>query len=262
MWINVVLAIDERIDDIKTCVDSLRHVYGSKAPIALATYGGVAVGPQPIVSEYAKAQGFLYFDAQRQLWLTEDDSQEWQCSETLARVQITKHFMDLGYDEIYIMHSDVKILGDFRTYFLREAKGQWSFIGNLVRASESFEWLCNRGSWDLWFDKNKARLADVLSRYNSKFIEHLYDKFSDDKGIWDGYLSKFTLWGDLAQFDIAKGMDGFIGRYIKDHTDCTPLCFGTILHIARQSIPSCLTEKTRKGIDRPGMIRNRQRRVG
>ena len=262
MWINVVLAIDERIDDIKRCVGSLRDVYGERVPIALATYGGAAIAEQPVVKAYAAKQGFAYFDALRQTWLSDEDSREWQCSETLGRIQITKHFTDLCYDEVYTMHSDVCIIGDFRTYFLREAKGAWSFIGNLIRAFESFDFLCDRGSWGLWFDGNKARLADVLSRYNPRYVESLYAEFGDDKGLWDGLLSKSTLWGDLAQFDLARPWRGFTGRFIQDKTDFTPLCYGTILHIARQSIPACLTtETTRKGIDRSGMLKNFERRA-
>jgi len=261
MWLNVVLAIDERLEDVKRCVESLRKVYGQAVSIALATYGGHHILAQPLISAYADEQGFLYFDAPRQDWLTEEDSQEWQCSETLARIQITKHFMDWGYEEIYIMHSDVQIIGNFRRYFLKEAKGQWSFIGNLIRAQESFKDLCERGSWGLWLEGNRARLADILTRYNPAFVARLYAEFGTVRGVWDLYLSKFTLWGDLAQFDVAREWHGFTGRYIQDKTDVTPLCFNTILHHARQNIPACMSEVTRKGIDRDGVLRNYERRI-
>lgn len=260
MDINVILAIDERLDDIKRCVASLRKVYPG-CRIGLATYGGSLIAEQPLVKQYASEQGFPYCDALRQSWLTEEDSFEWQASETLGRIQITKHFMDLGFDEIYTMHSDAIIVGNFRQHYLKKAIGNWSFIALLVRAGEPFESLCAKGSWKLWFEKNPARLADILTRYNPEFIKRLYAEFHDDRGLWDHWLSKSTLWGDLAQFDIAINCFGFNAAYFTDKTDFTPLCFNTIHHAARQSIPACLSEGTHKGLDKAGMMRNYERRV-
>jgi len=260
MEINVILSIDERIEDIKRCVASLRKVYPA-VRIGLATYGGILIADQPIVKEYAREQGFIYFSAQRQTWLTEDDSREWQCSETLGRIQITKHFMDIGFDEIYTMHSDAVIVGDFRKHYLNKAVGNWSFIALLVRAADLFETLCERGSWGLWFDENPARLADVVTRYNPEFVKKIYEMFLDDREIWDKWLSKYALWGDLTQFDIARNCFGFNAAYFTDKTDLSPLCFNTIHHIARQSVPACLSDGTKKGLDRDWVMRNYLRRV-
>ena len=71
--LNVILSIDERIDDVKNCVDSLRSVYGQGVKIALATYGGRYVKEQPLIIKYAIQEGFPYYSCPRQDWLTDDD---------------------------------------------------------------------------------------------------------------------------------------------------------------------------------------------
>jgi hypothetical protein len=261
MWINVVLAIDERLDDVKACVESLRKVYGLEAPVALATYGGAAVPFQPAVAAYAADQKILYYDSPRQDWLTEDDTKEWHASEALSRIQITKYFADLGYEETYIMHADVRILGNFRSLFLKEAQGAWSFIAILLRAREPFEDLCDRGSWSLYFEGNPARLADILVRYNPEFVNRIYQEYRTTKGIWDMWLSNFMLWSDLTQFDLARLNFGFKGQFLPEKDDHFPMCWGTILHLARQTVPDCVSSEKRMGFDKAAILRNYERRT-
>jgi len=258
-WINVILAIDERMDDVRACVKSLREVYGPGVPIALATYGGTSVGQQPAVAKYAAENGFPYIDLPRHDFLTDEDRAEWHACEVLVRMQITKHFADLGIEEVYIMHADVRIFGNFRPCF--HPSGKWSFVAILLRAEERFSELVKKGSWSLYFESNPARLADILVRYNSAFVAQMYAKYGHSKGLWDKWISHYTLWGDLAQFDVARETEGFTGRYIQDLDDSGPICGGTVLHMARQAIPACLPEATRKGIDRAGMLKNYERRA-
>jgi len=261
MFLNVILAIDERLEDVKRCVKSLRAVYGPSVPIALVTYGGVAIGKQPAIEEYARIQGFQYVDIGRHKFLTLEDSAEWHACEVLARLQITKHFADLGYDEIYIMHADVTVEKDFRGIFAEKAVGQWSFIAFLIRAVESFDILCQKGSWKLYFEGNRSRLADIIVRYNPSFVARVYAEYKDPAGIWENWLSKFTLWGDLAQFDVARKWNGFTGRYIPAKSDIAPLGGGSIIHSPREKIPDCLGKETHVGLDREGVRRNYERRV-
>jgi hypothetical protein len=261
MWINVILSIDERLDDVQKCVESLRAIFGRNVPIALATYGGAAIGPQPAIKAYATAQRFQYIDIPRHDFLTEEDTKEWHSSETLARIQITQHFADMGYDEIYIMHSDVQARGDFRAEFQKKATGAWSFIAIMVRAGEPFEELCKKGSWRLYFEDNRARLADILTRYNPAFVAQMYAKWGTTRGIWNNFLSKFTLWGDLAQFDLAREHLGFTGRHFEDKWGQGKMCHETIIHSPREMMPICLSEDTRRGTDKAGIRANYERRV-
>ena len=82
----VILAIDERIDDITRCIESIRAQYGDSVDIALATYGGVSLAVQPGIIEYAGKNNLDYHIPERQTWLTPDDSKEWHCSEMFARL--------------------------------------------------------------------------------------------------------------------------------------------------------------------------------
>ncbi|MFA5075662.1 MAG: hypothetical protein WC436_06195 [Candidatus Babeliales bacterium] len=255
----VILTIDERLDDAKKCVASICRVYGLGANITLATYGGVAVGRQPLTEAYAKLMGFDYLDVPRHGFLTEDDTREWHACEVLARMQITRVMTERGYSEIYIMHADVRVLGDFRPCF--QPSGKWSFAAILLRAKERFSELVKKGSWALYFEGNQARLADILVRYNQAFVAQMYAKYGDDRGLWEKWLSKFMLFGDLAQFDVARETEGFTGRAILEDTDEEPMLCGTVKHEARQAIPACLSDATRKGLDREGMVRNFERRV-
>jgi hypothetical protein len=262
MLINVILAIDERLDDVKRCVESLQKTYGSTAPIAFATYGGVAIGPQPATAAFAEVMGFPYLDIPRQDFLTEDDSKEWHACELLARIQITKHFADLGYSEIYIMHADVQVLKDFRPFFHKlTMDDSWSFVAILLRAQESFSDLCEKGSWRLYFEGNRARLADILVRYNPSFVGQICQNGMTPRELWQTWLSKFTLWGDLAQFDVAKPWKGFHGRFLHEKHDFGPMLGGSIQHKPREAVPACLSEGTRKGLDRAGILKNYERRA-
>ncbi len=260
-WINVILAIDERMDDVQACVESLCDIYGPDVPVALATYGAPSVKPQPGVAAYAAKNGFPYLDLPRHDFLTDEDRFEWQACEILVRMQITRHFANLGIDEVYIMHADVRAAGNFRARFLEKATGKWSFIAILVRASETFESLCEKGSWGLYFEGNPARLADVLVRYSSSFVGQLYAENGTDLGVWENLLSKFTIWGDLAQFDLARERGGFTGRYLDGKSDYGAMCGGTVLHLPKQAIPGCLPDGTKKGTDKIGIRKNYERRV-
>jgi hypothetical protein len=260
-WVNVILAIDERMDDVRKCVASLRAVYGPGVPIALATYGAPSVKAQPGVAAYAAENGFTYVDLPRHDFLTDEDRSEWHACEILVRTEITSHFADQGIEEVYVMHADVRAIADFRARFQEKATGRWSFIAIMVRASEPFEDLCERGSWGLYFEGNRARLADVLTRYSSSFVGQLYERYGTNLGIWENLLSKFTLWGDLAQFDMAREIMGFTGRCFVDKSDYGSLCHGTIVHSPKQAIPGCLPEDTKRGIDRAGILRNYERRA-
>jgi hypothetical protein len=134
-------------------------------------------------------------------------------------------------------------------------------VAILLRARERFSELVEKGSWSLYFEGNPARLADILVRYNPAFVAQMYAKYGDDRGLWDNWLSKSMLFGDLAQFDVAKETEGFTGRAILEDTDKGPMLCGTVRHEARQIIPACLPDATRKGLSRDGMIRNFERRV-
>jgi hypothetical protein len=184
MWINVILSIDERLDDVKRCVRSLRDVYGAQAPIALATYGGAAIGEQPAVSEFAMVEGLEHVQIPRHAFLTREDSAEWHACEVLARLQITREFFRRGYDETYIMHCDVVALKDFRPYFREKMCQNWSLVALLLRARESFWKLCQKGSWELYFEGNRARLADILCIYNPIFVNTVYERYGSDDGVW------------------------------------------------------------------------------
>jgi len=270
MWLNVILAIDERLEDVKRCVNSLREVYGRDCPIALATYGGREIKSQPRVNEYAKEQGMIHFEADRQSWLTPEDSREWHSCEALARIQITSYFMKLNYNEIYIMHADVVILGNFRPYYLVQALvlrhsaitgAKWSFVGVMLRASESLEDLSKKGSWRIYFEGNRARLSDLLIMYNAEFVKALYQEYTNDEGIWNKWLSRFMLWSDLAQFDMAKDWNGFKGCVIPENDDTLPICHETILHDSRQRLPEGIVNKTMSGQDQSIMQQNFERRA-
>jgi hypothetical protein len=262
MWLSVVLAIDERLDDVKRCVGSLRRVYGPDCPVALATYGGVEIGPQPKIRAYAEEQGLLYAEMDRQSFLTPDDSREWHSCEALARIQITRHFMTLGYEEIYIMHADVVILGNFREYYKAAITGaKWSFVGVLLRTGEPFEALTKKGSWAIYFEGNRARLSDLLVMYNVNFVQALYKEYETDAAIWKRWLSRFMLWSDLAQFDMARDWNEFKGFVILESDDVAPICHGSVLHDSRQKLPEGLENKTMSGQDMSIMQRNFERRT-
>lgn len=262
MWINVILAIDERMEDVQACVKSLRKTYGPGAPIALATYGGAAVGRQPQVEAYAKESGMLYYDVERHDFLTAEDTKEWHACEILARMQITDWFKKAGYDEIYIMHADVRILKDFRPFFGRLIMDEaWSFVAILLRADRPFPELVKTGSWGLYFEKSRARLADVLVRYNPAFVAFLRAREGGFLGVWRKLLFQMTLWGDLAQFDLARDIHGFSGRFLKEETDLRPMLGGSVLHQPKEKIPECLSQETRVGLDEAGVRRNYERRA-
>jgi hypothetical protein len=257
---NVILSIDERLDDVKRCVESLRSVYGKDTRIALVTYGGKSVGKQPRVLHYALSEGLIYYSCDRHDWLTDEDRREWHACEILARMQITREFSKTD-SEIYIMHADVIVQKDFRSYFVEKCIGKWSFVAILLRAKEDFKTLCDKGSWNIYFEGNKARLADIITLYNPEFVKEIYDTYGEDKDIWDKLLSKFTLAGDLAQFDLARERNGYTGRYIQEENDWNPMLSGAVVHKAREKMPEFLPPEERKGLTVGEMNQNFVRRV-
>lgn len=256
----VIYAIDERILDVEKCIKSIKKVYGDNIEIALATYGGKNLRKQPIVSAYAIENNLHYYDMPRQTFITDDDAKEWHACETLARIETTKHFSDIGHKHIFTMHSDVLIKGLFASEFYKLMHGQWSFIGILLRADKDFATLCNKGSWQIRFENNRARLADIVTIYNPEFINALYREYGNTEGIYNNLLKKSTLWGDLAQFDLAREWQGFKGVYINEKDDLDIMCNSTIQHVARETIPGYLPSMVSRGATIDELKRNMERR--
>lgn len=228
--VNVIYSIDSRVGDTVRCIDSLRAQYGKSVSIALATYGPVP--RQTRVADLAMREGFEYVRIVPHTFLSEHDLQEWHSCELLVRIQATRYFALMGYDEIYTMHSDAVISGDFRKHFrvVADRFPDFTFIAPLMRSDTP--WGQIRGSaWDVLLGPSRVRMGDIICQYSADAVNRLYERHQDAEGIWRAELKTLPLFSDCAQIDFAM-RGGYSVGY--DNQSDDNLIYGTVRHLSRE----------------------------
>ncbi|MFW5891717.1 MAG: hypothetical protein ACOCUI_05810, partial [bacterium] len=112
----------------------------------------------------------------------------------------------------------VYLIRDILPLFREKQIGKWSIVGIYVNKGDCEDDFINK-DFDYWPNswnvENKSyRLRQTLSIMNKEYVDHMYNLFKDDKGLWDNYFYRVHLAGDCGLFDIIKGDFGFIGNPI------------------------------------------------
>jgi len=220
----VICGIDSHLNRIKQCVHSLKTLYSgyskSNIDIAIATFGNTTLPPSYKLKEYADKEGFLFFDAPRQDFIPLD--REFHACEVIGMITIFKHFYDIGYEEVFQVHNDQLFIRNFLFRFRTEMKDKWSFIVPYCHPKEpklSYDDAVKIDPWQMMKKSMTCRMSQTVVIFNPKFIDALYNRYKDEKGMWKEWFIKQPMFGDLALWSISKEFLGFASKHIDPIVD-------------------------------------------
>lgn len=212
--ILVIFATDSSLEDVEFNVPSIRKVYGQTVDIGIATYGSQLTLPSIELKRYSDENDFLFFDAPRQDFLPPD--REHHCCGIIGQLTISRHFYNLGYDEVYLLHPDTYQFRDALSYYRKQMRGLWNFatiFWHLFECDVTFEQAVEWGSHKT-FEKYKVTLPDAFIIYNKAFVKYLFSKYRNEKTMWDEVFYKFKMVTDACLFDVAKAFPGWSPKIV------------------------------------------------
>ncbi len=242
--IFVVLGVDSHLDRITKCIQTIKAVYGTTAHIGVATFGNETVGPSVKLKQFCEENDYLFHDCERQSFLTIDHSKtnqgfittdrEFHVCELLGNITVSKHFYDLGYKEVYLLHNDLFVVRDFLPLYRKHMTDNWAFVAPYVCASGqpkvSLESIMGTNKLDRggrtmvgnrWV---LARVTQTVLLLNPKLIDKLFSKYGDQENIFKSFLSTYNMHGDIALLQLFDGFEGFVGNPIFKDTVVDTYC--------------------------------------
>lgn len=206
----VVCGLDSHLDRIKLCTYTIEYVYKDKYSIGLATFGNKAVAPSNNLKKYAEQCNYYFYDAPRQWFIPSD--REWYSCEILGMVTISKYFYDLGFDEVYLLHNDVFVVREFLSPYKQQMINNWNFICPFIYIKQSklsYKEILTYDSFEIYNKKIPARLTQSIVVFNKEFILSLYNRYNNEKQMWDDYFVNLCMFGDIGLFNVAQDFLGY-----------------------------------------------------
>jgi len=220
----VICGTDAHLPRVQRVAENIKKVFvnnsGDKTvDIAVATFGPPSLAPSNALKDFAEAEGFLFYDAPRQEWVTR--GREFHSCEVIGMLTLSKHFYDRGYDRVYLLHNDIYISKDFTAVLATKEKNNWGYIAPL-RKTEVRDHI----SLDIPFSEalllhshqmemTTTRISQECVIFNPLFIEAVYGTYDDEKNMWFKIFVYSNMHGDLGINDIAKNFLGFDGIFAK-----------------------------------------------
>ena len=225
--IFLILGIDSHLPRIKKCISTIDAVYDNtnNFDIGISTFGEPAIPRSILLEEYAKENKYLFFDSERQDFLKDPPMTGVHPShELVGNLTISKHFYDLGYDEVYLFHNDMYIVRDFLPLYRSKMKDKWSLVAQLLISKKekvyttidkikSLDGLKRTG------DIPNARVAQALMIINKKLVQKLFRVYGNQENLYKNFLYKYNNCGDIAQLQLFDDFFGFNGGPIPAATE-------------------------------------------
>lgn len=215
----VVLGTDSHLSRIKTCVSTLERVYSASKDldIAIATYGPKGTPPSKHLKDYCEQKGFYYHDAERQNYFDQNNQLEFDphpTHELTANLGMSKHFYDLGYEEVYLLHNDMLIVRDFLPIYRSMQNGNWSVVApTLVSKRENtyttLEAIKSVSPLKRTRELMKVRVTQTVLIFNKNLVNKIFDKYKNEEAMYKNYLHKYSSYGDFALVQLFDNFFGF-----------------------------------------------------
>lgn len=240
--IFVVLGVDSHLNRIEKCLSTIKLVYGDNVDIGVATFGNSTVPPSSALKEFSSKNGYTFYDSDRQDFIELSSNNkshssqpaevsasggEFHVCETLGNLAISKHYYDLGYEEVYLLHSDLFVIRDFLPMYRKRMVSNWAFVSAYLSdptlpkpdislfASQND---IHNGNITVGGNKVWIRMAQAVLILNKALVNALFDKYATQKDMFDLLLSKYSMYGDIALAQIAAGLEGFAGNPVIEDT--------------------------------------------
>lgn len=227
----VILSLDYHLPRIRRVIASIKKCHKKNLPdVAISNYGKPWTSVKPEHMRWHTRQKQIVFGSclkkfcqSKNLYYYQPTSGTFDYAlhildttdEALNLVHIARHFYQLDYSHVYLLHNDIRFNGNAIDVFEKYMRGKWSFIGVLHhQEKEEIDYSLLTEIGGLAADK-WCRIGTDFFIFNKDFIFDLYDFYKTDKKIWEEVFSKcHSFCADLTLFDVARyktlGYDGII----------------------------------------------------
>ena len=210
----VICAQDKDLTDVELLYPTLRAGYEQDVDVAISTYGGTELPPSTVLSKYAANNELRFFDVPRHVFVPPGLYKT--ASTTIAQISISKHFYDLGYERVYLLHADMYLFRDPTPWFEKQVYGKWSFVSlywQLTACDLKFQDAIQMGSQDI-LKLHKVTLPDAFVLFNKEFVNYLFERYINEKNMWERCFYKFVMNGDVCPFGMAKEFFEYEARVV------------------------------------------------
>lgn len=237
----VIMGLDYHLPRIRHVINKINKYHKiNLLDIAVSNYGVLwkKVKPQhmkwheqqrkikfgSVLKEFCQKKGFYYYQPSPDTFnfaLNICPSTD----ELLNLVHIARHFYELGYERVYLLHNDIEFRGNAIIIFEKHMQGKWSFVGTLHynrTHSVNYERVTKIGSKAA---NDWCRIGTDFFIFSKEFIFELYRIYGTDRRIWDEVFSKYWSYcADLSLFDLSKnkllGYDGIVIPELNEIRNC------------------------------------------
>jgi hypothetical protein len=200
--IHIVLSIDKHIKFLKNALEKIKNIYPNDQ-VYLCNFNS---GDHPIkLPLIAKKLNINY----KTFVFPRVEKDRLVCAEIFAMLKISSYFYNLGYDEVYLLHGDIEIIGDYTESFNNFKKENWSVIVPLINFLQPLDktslqnlWLHNQNYSSQNIEKYSiARLTQSCLIFNKKYINEIQKNFNSFEDFFKDQFLNSSLYGDCALFD-------------------------------------------------------------
>ena len=244
--IFVVLGVDSHLQRIEKCISTIKAVYGDTIDIGVSTFGNGTVKPSVGLSKFSAERGFAFHDSERQNFIetsteatpnssqpeeVQASSREFHVCELLGNIAVSKHFYDLGYEEVFLLHSDLYVVRDFLPLYRKYMTDKWGFVSAYLSNPsmpkpplDELSSATDLSNGDIVVDGNVVwvRMAQAVLILNKDLVRTLFEKYGTQKEIFENVLEGYSLYGDIALAQITTGLEGFSGNPVIEDTMVDP----------------------------------------
>lgn len=243
----VIMSLDYHLPRIRHVIDTINKHHKINLPdVAISNYGILWKRVKPQHMKWHEQQRKIKFGSvlkgfcrKRSLYYYQPSPETFNFApniclstdELLNLVHVARHFYELGYERVYLLHNDIEFKGNAITIFERYMQGKWSFVGTLHHNHNhtrkiNYERVTKIGSKaaDAW-----CRIGIDFFIFSKEFISELYQVYGTDRRIWDEIFSKYLSYcADLSLFDLSKNkLLGYDGVVIPELTEIRNCCAWT-----------------------------------
>ena len=242
----VVLGVDSHLERIKKCISTIKLVYGDQVDIGVSTFGNGTVPPSRQLESLSKEAGYVFYDSPRQDFIktssenshhssqppeVQASAGEFHVCEILGNIDISKHYYDMGYEEVFLLHSDLFVVRDFLPLYRSYMTKDWAFVSAYLSdpkkpkppiGSLNNQPLLHMGEVVVDNETIWVRMAQAVLVLNKDLVNVLFEKYGTQAGVYYSALSNYSMYGDIALAQIATGIEGFSGNPVFEDTMLDP----------------------------------------
>lgn len=200
--IHIICGIDRHCEYIKSSIKKIKELYPLDDIYICNFNSGESQKKLPLISKQLNIQ-------YKEFVLPSINKSRLVCSEILAMLVISNYFYELEYENVYLLHGDLEILGNYTESFSNISIKNWSVAVPLIDFTNprEKEFLIKLWEHSKYLNSNSiensstARLTQSCLIFNYKFIQEIKKQFSSIENYFNFMLKNSSSYGDCGLFD-------------------------------------------------------------